>query len=64
MVTNEWPEDLIAMNSACITRPLLAQYGEDLIVVTRSKDGVSAAAITKLGAMDFGAKFGHVSARG
>lgn len=43
------------------SKSLLAQYGEDLIIVKRSKDGASTAATTELGAMDFGAEFGHIS---
>ena len=52
------------MISACITWPVshCSHYGEDLVAVIRSKDGASAAATTELGAMDFGAEFGHISA--
>lgn len=42
-----------------VSRSLLAQYGEDLVVVMRSKDGAPAA---ELVAMDLGTEFGHVNA--
>jgi hypothetical protein len=42
-----------------VSRSLLAQYGEDLVAVTRSKDGAPAG---ELGAMDLSAELGHVSA--